>query len=186
MPFDTIIDSVVRLLRERERTRSELFDHVVKPVFEGAELMVRQYRALFTDAKEHFCQKSTRDWDTTLSSLRKAREGYLVDRIKVSQLVEVAKTTVKDKEVVSFVYHVNRLMYPATITIGGGISAGAHLIDLLDCLKEERPSRHEITQIIQESRSSLIQGWDEVALKYARLSLNYNLPSGSTHKKQKA
>lgn len=169
------VNPIIPWLRERERARNELYDHVISPVFEGTKQATIQYNELFSTAQKMLL--GDEDVAEIVAILKGKRSSYLVERAAVSSLVEEAEKMLKDKRILSFLRNIYKHLFPYNIS-KKPTSRGLDFIRFIDMLSEDSHYKEYCFPLIQQRADRLQEKWTEIAAEYAKLTLEYTLPIG--------
>ena len=188
--FTALVDRILNLEKTKLQDKKDLFNEIVKPLFEELEPVASNYREIFLKAKQIMNDPSHGNLYEAMTLVAEKREDMILARIKVIEMANQITDNITDKEVLEFAYAVDHYFFG----VRNDFRKTRTRMLLYDIahrnkkakkyLEEEtsNPSQYLLADI-EFHLSGLDKKWSEIIQAYERLKIHSVSPKKYIRKK---
>lgn len=153
----TVIKLAIDYVKNKEHNNKEFFDSFIDPLFIEFEDVSKQYMTLFESE--------------SIDEMKSIRKGYIQIRQKITELVDVYKSDIKDEKVLDFLNSIRGFFFSHQRVS----SFGEDYIDAVSRLAPSDPFRK---QLQVDNMKKQQESWQSAVRLYGELKLKYKRPIG--------
>ncbi len=170
--FLDLINAIIKFLQLQKTNRKEVFDNIVKPLFDELQPVVDDYFKLFRDAKKEL-QTGQADVALAAKRIRERREALLIARVRVREMADAVCLGVADKYVRKFASHVVSLFFCTQHDVKGRTSGSRRLVDLCDMVTNDPAllDKAIILAFIDRTLEKLESDWLAIAQSFGHAKI---------------
>ena len=173
--FIKLADRIINLEKTKLQDKKDLFNEIVKPLFEELEPVAKNYISFFREANDVVDNLSKRNFATKSRSLGEKRDAMKLTRIKISKMAKEIENRIEDEEIIQFTKAIDDFFYriPALpLYPKGFISHTEYMMVLIDYLGEAKLNKLDVTQHINQTLAGLEETWGRIVQSYQNLKIN--------------
>ena len=173
--FLAVVDRLINLVERRIRSRRELFESVISPLFHELEGVVTVYYEALLDSRVMAEEADRTALKDALAGLKTVSVKIWVAAQKVDELAKVVARDLHDKPTLEFLERVTIFLKNTDVHLVpvANMSRHAdHTESFWHYFERKSPEKAQVLAFLDIAKTVLAQDWTAVAQIYARLQLH--------------
>ena len=170
----SLIDRIINLLDRRAKSRRDLFNEIVKPVFNEMEKVVEQYFLSLCRCQAMVEQANRDDLSPALDEIKALQGKVWVVLMKLDNLIEVSSDQIHNPSVNFFLKKVQNLLRSSDVHLKSVSKMSKKLntsIGFWDYIQGDTLEKGVLLQYLSRCVDELEKAWAAVAQSYAHVQI---------------
>jgi hypothetical protein len=189
--FMALADRIIDLDKEKIKDKKDLFNEIIKPLFEELEPVALNYMEFFQRSRQIIIDTPQKDLADVVEVIQKERNAMIFARIRVREMASQIEKHINNEQIVMFAMSVNDFFYsdplghPALIEYrSSAASTGRGLLEMIKYTILQSDEKKVIIDYIDKALEIFEKAWASIVQSYGALKIYSISPPKFVRKSQ--